>query len=226
MKKSLLLTLILPFMHFYAFAQDCNSFYLFQNNKKEELAIFNTNGDANGTLVYNISNVSIKGNNRTAIIHADILDKKGNSISKEVANVKCSSGVVLMDMRLFLPHQQIQQFDIAKAKSSNSYLEYPAVIKNGAKLKDGTISLEIDNNGVKQALNMLIYNRTVTGTEQVNTQAGSWNCFTINYQVELAIQTGPIKIPLNFDVKEWYAPGFGIVKTTSEAGSSVLVALK
>lgn len=221
-----MLAFVLPFLHFYAFTQDCNSFYLFQNNKKEELTIYSAKGDANGTLVYNISNVSIKGNNRVATIHTDLLDKKGNSVSKEVANVKCSNGVVLMDMRLFLPHQQIQQFEITKAKSSNAYLEYPSVIKDGMKLRDGTLHLEIDNNGVKQALNMLIHDRRVTGTEQVNTQAGSWNCFVINYRVKLDIQTGPIVIPLNFDVTEWYAPGFGIIKTISQAGSSVLVALK
>jgi len=225
MKNYLLLAILLPCLHFCAFTQDCNSFYLFQNNKKEELTIYSAKGDANGTLVYNISNVSVKGNNRTAIVHTDLLDKKGNSVSKEVANVKCTNGVMLMDMRLFLPHQQIQQFEIAKAKSSTAYLEYPAVIKEGMTLKDGTLYLEIDNNGVKQALNMLIHNRRVAGTEQVNTQAGSWNCFVINYQLKLDVQTGPIAIPLNFDVTEWYAPGFGIIKTISQAGSSVLVAL-
>jgi hypothetical protein len=48
----------------------------------------------------------------------------------------------------------------------------------------------------------------------------------ISYQVKLNIQTGPIAIPLNYNATEWYAPGFGIVKTESEAGSTEIISIK
>ena len=132
----------------------------------------------------------------------------------------------MMDMNLFLPQQQTEQFNKAQARVKNAFLEYPAAMKTGDRLKDGSFNMEIDNNGLKQILKMQILNRTVTGTEKVSTKAGNWNCIAISYQVKLNIQTGPIVIPLNYNATEWYAPGFGIVKTVSEAGSTEIVAVK
>ena len=134
--------------------------------------------------------------------------------------------MLMMDMNLFLPQQQTEQFNKPHAKVKNAFLEYPPEIKPGSTLKDGAFTMEIDNNGLKQTLKMQIFNRRATGTEKITTTAGSWDCITIHYEVKLNMQTGPIAIPLNFEVTEWYAPGVGIVKTESEAGATEIVAIQ
>jgi hypothetical protein len=35
-----------------------------------------------------------------------------------------------------------------------------------------------------------------------------------------------IGIPMNMDVTEWYAPGFGTVKTESNSGDTEIVSIK
>jgi hypothetical protein len=35
-----------------------------------------------------------------------------------------------------------------------------------------------------------------------------------------------IGIPMNFDVTEWFAPGFGVVKTESNGGTTQVTAIK
>ena len=224
--KNLLLVLAFAFANQDASAQSCASFYLLQNNKTVELAVYNKKGNANGTIIYKISSQPAKGNTTTATIHTNLLDKEGKSVNKGVSNVRCSNGIIMIDMNLFLPQQQTEQFNKAHAKVKNAFLEYPAVMKTGDQLKDGAFNMEIDNNGLKQILKMQIFNRKVTGTEKVSTKAGTWDCIAISYQVNLNIQTGPIAIPLNYDATEWYAPGFGIVKTTSETGSTEIVSIK
>ena len=221
------LLFVLPFLLLCknADAQSCASFYLLQNNKTIQVAVYSNKGNANGTILYKSSVQPAKGNSITATLHTTLLDKEGKPLNKGVSNVKCSSGTLLMDMNLFLPQQQTEQFNRAHAKVKNAFLEYPAVLQTGDHLKDGAFNMEIDNNGVKQILKMQILNREVTGAEKVSTKAGVWDCMTITYQVKLNIQTGPINIPLNFDATEWFAPGFGIVKTESEAGSTEIVAI-
>ena len=223
--KNLLLVCVFAFTNQDATAQNCASFYLLQNNKTVELAVYNNKGNANGTILYKISNQSSKGNTSAATIHTNLLDKEGKSVNKGISYVKCTNGIVMIDMNLFLPQQQTEQFNKAHAKVKNAFLEYPAAMKTGDQLKDGAFNMEIDNNGLKQILKMQILNRKVTGTEKVSTKAGTWDCIAISYQVKLNIQTGPIAIPLNYTATEWYAPGFGIVKTVSETGSTEIVAV-
>ncbi len=207
-------------------AQQCGSFYLLQQNKTITFAAYNKKGNANGKIIYKISAQVVKGNSITATVQTNLLNKEGKSVNKGTSNVKCTAGMLMMDMNLFLPQQQTEQFNKPQAKVKNAFLEYPPGIKPGSTLKDGAFTMEIDNNGLKQTLKMQLFNRRATGEEKITTSAGSWDCIIIHYEVKLNIQTGPIAIPLNFEATEWYAPGFGIVKTESEAGATEIVAIQ
>lgn len=209
-----------------AAAQTCGSFYLLQNNKTTQLGVYNNKGLENGSIIIRSSLQPSKGNTANATLYTSLVDKGGKQLTKGTSNVFCNNGVLSMDMNLFLPQQQIEQFNRAQAKIKTAFLEYPADMKSGNKLKDGLYHIEIDNNGVKQTLKMQIVNRQVTGTETITTKAGSWDCVTITYQVKLNIQTGPINIPLNYEVTEWFAPGFGIVKTKSESGTTEIINIR
>ena len=207
-------------------AQHCGSFLLLQNNKTITLDLYNKRGLANGKIVYKTSSRNIRGNTITATIQTRLLDKDGKLINHGTSKVKCANGTIMTDMNLFLPQQQIEQFNQVTAKVKEGSLEYPANINPGSELKDGSFMMEMDNNGIKQTLKMQIFNRKAKGVEKITTKAGSWNCVIINYQVKLNIQTGPIDIPLNYEVTEWFAPEFGIIKTVSEAGTTEIAAIQ
>lgn len=212
--------------HNFLFSQDCRSSYFLQQNKTVDLAIYNKRGDDNGMISYKILSVSAKGQATTGVVKSDMLDKTKKTISSSLNNVKCENGIMFMDMKLFLPQQQAEQFAKADTKAKNAYLEYPIAAKPGDQLKDGNFEIVTDKNGLKQTLKMHIYNRQVTGTQKITTAAGSWDCLVITYQTKLDMQTGPIAVPLTFDTTEWYAPGFGIVKSVGKNGSMELVAVR
>ena len=155
-----------------------------------------------------------------------MFDKKGKSIIKADMNVKCNGGVMMMDMKIFIPSQQAEQFNKAEATASNVFLEYPSNMKAGDNLKDGNFNMEINNNGLKQTLNMVIDNRKVESKESVTTPAGTWDCFKISFHSKLNIKTGPIGIPMNIEGTEWFAPGFGIVKSESKNGGTEITSIK
>lgn len=210
----------------HAFAQDCNSYYYLQNNKIVEMTIYNKKGDAGGKVIYTVSKVSGNASALTATVNTEMLDKKGKSIAKGANNIKCDNGVMMMDIKMFLPQQQAEMLKETEATASNVYLDYPATMSVGDKLKDANFNMDMNTNGMKQSMSMNITDRNVAAKESVTTTAGTWECYKIVYKSNTNIKTMGIGIPFNMDVAEWFAPGFGTVKTESKYGSTVITSIK
>lgn len=222
MKKTLfLLSTCLGF--FSLNAQDCKNYIYLQGNKTIEMTIYNKKGDANGKQVYKISDVTGSGSSISALVNSEMFDKKGKTISKASGNYKCNGGVMMVDMKMSIPSAQMEQFKDAEVKADNVYIEYPAAMNIGDQLKDGNISMDIDNKGLKQSLSMSITNRKVEGKESVTTTAGTWECYKISSKAKLTIKTAGIGIPMNFEQTEWFAPSFGIIKTESRNGAGTAI---
>jgi hypothetical protein len=221
MKKILLLaTLALGFK---ANAQSCSNYYFLQNNKTIEMAMFSKNDKPAGKLVYNVTNVQKSGGMLSSTINEEMFNDNGKSLSKGVINMKCNGGVYMMDLKSFIPQQQAAQLKDIDAKSE-FYLEYPAGIKVGDVLKDGSFTMNM-NNGM--SAEMEITNRKVEAEEEVTTPAGTWKCMKITYHSKVKTKIGGIGIPFNMDQTEWYAPGFGVVRSTSNKNTRVeIVSIK
>jgi hypothetical protein len=207
-------------------AQDCKNYYFFQKNKTIEMTIYNKKGDANGKQVYTVSDVSNGSADASASVNSELFDKKGKSIAKGHSEIVCKSGVMMVDMKMQLPQQQQEQFSKADVKADNIYIEYPVSMKVGDDLKDATLDMTIDNSGMKQTVNMVTSNRKVEAKESITTTAGTWDCFKISYKSKITIKTMGMGIPFNIEGFEWFAPGFGIVKTESKHGGTAITAIK
>ena len=85
------------------FSQNCNTYYFLQNNKTIEMTIYNKKGEENGKQVYMVSKVETSGDNVTATLNSEFFDKKGKSTIKAVNEIKCSGGVMMMDMKMSMP---------------------------------------------------------------------------------------------------------------------------
>jgi hypothetical protein len=203
--------------------QDCKNYYYLQNNKTIEMTIYNKKGEASAKQVYTVSNYKSSGGSSSANVASEMFDKKGKSVNKSNAVVKCTGGVMMMDMKMSLP--QGQQYGNTDAKAENVYLEYPAAMNVGANLKDGHMELETDNNGMKQTITMDVINRKVEGKEKITTPAGTWDCYKITNNTKMKIKTMGIGIPMNMEVTEWFAPGFGIVKSQSKYGETLITSI-
>lgn len=190
------------------------------------MSIYNKKGEENGKQVYAVSDVKNGGSATTAILHSEMFDKKGKSIARGKGAIQCKGGVMMVDMKLTLPAAQQEQFASADATADNLYMEYPANMKVGEQLKDATMNLEIDNKGMKQSVNVVVNERKVAGQESITTTAGTWECFQISYKSRITIKTMGIGIPVNVEGTEWFAPGFGVVKTQSKHGGTAITAIR
>ena len=226
MRSTLLLASFVGLLSNASLAQDCNTYYFLQKNKTVEMTIYNKKGDANGKQVYTVSDVTNNGDNTTATVNSEMFDKKGKSIAKGHSQIACQGGIMMIDMTMQLPQQQQEQFSKADVKADKIFIEYPNNMKPGDKLKDATLSMDIDNSGMKQNINMVTSDRTVAAKETVTTTAGTWDCFKITYKSKITVKTMGIGMPFNIEGTEWFAPGFGIVKTESKHGGTAITAIK
>ncbi len=222
MKNLLLIILLLATS--VSFSQTCKTYYFLQNNKTIEMTIYNKKGEVNGKQVYMVSNVQTSGNNVTATLNSEMFDKNGKSMVKAVNEIKCTDGVMMMDMKMNMP--QTQQTTDVNATASNVYIEYPPNMKEGDNLKDAIMQIVVDNKGMKQTMDMQVINRKVQGKESITTTAGTWDCYKITNTTKMKIKTMGIGIPVNTDVTEWFAPGFGVVKSETKSGGTAITAIR
>jgi len=220
-------TLAFLFFSEILFSQDCSNYYYLQNNKTIEMTITNKKGNESGKMTYTISDSKKSGSSASATLHSEFVDAKGKSITKGTNNVKCENGMMQMDMKVFIPPAQLEQMKSGTASASDVYLEYPASMNIGDQLKDGQLNMDYESvSGLKSSIEISITQRKVEGKESVTTTAGTWECFKISAHNKILAKIANIGIPINMDVTEWFAPGFGIVKTESRTGKTEITSIK
>ena len=208
------------------FGQDCQSYYFLQNNKTVEMTTYNRKGTQIGKLVYSITGVKNMGSSLTATVNEEMFDKNGKSTMKATNEIECNGGVLMMDIKMNMPQSSSPEFKDANAKVSNVFIEYPSSMQVGDQLKDATMQMEVSNKDMSQNMDMKVVNRKVVAKEMVTTPAGTWDCFRITSTVQMKIKTMGIGIPMKIDQTEWFSPGFGIVKSESKSGSTMLTAIR
>lgn len=208
-------------------AQDCKNFFYLQNNKVVEMSIFNRKGKPDGKCTYTVQEVKKNGSSVISKVKSEIVSEKGKLLATALTNVKCTGGVMMMDMSMFIPAGNMQQVKNVDATANAVYLDYPANMQVGGQLPDGHFKMNTSSgDGLNSELEMDITERKVTAKESVTSPAGTWECFKITYHSKLKIRVAGIGIPINMDVTEWFAPGFGVVKTESKYGSTLITAIR
>lgn len=224
MKK--IYSLLLLTVGYTGFSQPCGNYFFLQSHKTIEMTILNKKGKESGKMVYVISDVATKGNVTTGTVNSELLDKNGKSVSKAQNSIQCDNGNLMMDMKMFIPSTQREQMGDISATGTANYLEYPSVLKEGDALRDASFAMDFKSaSGIGGHISIDMTNRKVQGKESVTTPAGTWDCYKITYHSKMVFKIG-IGIPLNADVTEWYAPGFGVVKTDSGNGTTEITAIK
>jgi len=190
------------------------------------MTITNKSGKESGKMTYVVSDSKKTGNTTSATINSEFVDAKGKTITKATNIVKCENGVMQMDMKTFIPPAQAEQIRTGEAKATDVYLEYPANMNIGDQLKDGQFNMDYESGGLKSSIEISITDRKVEGKETITTSAGTWECYKISAKNKITSKIAGIGIPIKMDVIEWFAPGFGVVKTESKSGKTEITSIK
>lgn len=198
-------------------AQSCGGFYYFNNNEVE-MTLYDKSDKENGKVIYKISNVRNEGGATTSQINSRMLNEKGKELSAAEGKFQCTGGVLAINMKMLVPADQGRAVKM-DANMKDVFLEYPSNMAVGTQLKDGEFSMDMSGGSpIAMSMTFRATNRKVESRESVTSPAGNWDCFKITSEQSIKTVIG-----LNFTVVEWFAPGFGVVKseTYSKGGKKM-----
>ena len=184
-------------------AQSCSDFINASNGKK----LVYSNMDAKGNEQGKINYTSAKKDASTVSYHTEIIDKKGQSMGTSDSEIKCNGDALRIDMKSFVPAASAKQLGKMQVTGDAKYLIYPLNVKAGQTLEDGTMTMNITNDGRQMGdMQMDITNRKVEQAETINSPAGSFDCFRISYDAMVKIKMMGIGFPVHMHVIEWFSP--------------------
>jgi hypothetical protein len=192
-------TMLMPL----AKAQSCSDFINASNGKK----LVYSNMDAKGKEQGKINYTSTKKDASTVNYHTEIIDKNGKSMGTSDSEIKCTGDALRIDMKSFVPASSAKQLEKMQITGEAKYLVYPLNVKAGQTLEDGTMTMNITNDGHQMGdMQMDITNRKVEQAETISTTAGSFDCFRISYDAMMKIKMMGIGFPVHMHVVEWFSP--------------------
>ena len=189
-----------------AVAQNCGQFVGAVNGKKLVYVNLDAKGNSQGKITY----TATKKNSSTVIIHSEFIDKEGKPGPSGDSELICDGNAIKVDMKSFVPASSMKQYNNMQITGEVKYMADPLNLSVGQKLDDGSVTIDLGNNGQStSAIEMDIINRVVEKAETVTTNAGSFDCYKITYDSTVKMKMMGIGIPLHIKVAEWFSPKLG-----------------
>lgn len=203
MKKLIAAAIAVTMLVPLAKAQSCSDFINASNGKKLVYSNMDGKGNEQGKINY----TSTKKDASTVTYHTEVIDKKGQTMGSSDSEIKCNGDALRIDMKSFVPPASAKQLGKMQVTGEAKYLVYPLNVKAGQTLEDGTMTMNITNDGHQMGdMQMDITNRKVEQAETVSTPAGSFDSFRISYDAMVKIKMMGIGFPVHMHVVEWFSP--------------------
>jgi hypothetical protein len=162
------------------------------------------------------------------LVNVKLKDKKERLVQETQHSYECENGVFYFDMKNFVASSYNESNENTNIMVQGSNLAYPNDMKVGDDLPDASVEVRIESQGMTlNEFSIFIENRKVEKKEEIETPAGTFNCYKITYtnMVE-GIRTSETKSI------SWLAEGIGYIKTENYSekdkllGSEVLTEVK
>lgn len=212
---SLILIIIFSLKFEFTFSQ-CNTFFNYNPGMVMELETFNAKNKKTGKIINQVKKYSDESNKYEAFINSTQFDDKDKKISEGEYTISCNNGTISLDLKSLIPQESLNAYENMEVSFTGDNLEIPNSLKKGDKLKDGNLNGEVkdkNSNSIFSTLDFKITDRTVEGQESVTTNAGTFDCYKISYNMILNTRMMGINIPVNMKGIDYIAPNVGVVKS-------------
>lgn len=203
-------------------AQDCSDHAVFHKGTVMTVAHFNAKGKELGTQTsVTESTAPIDGGIRAEIRSTSRI--KGGSNDEVTLTMTCAGGDITVDLRSFLPSDQVKAYEGWEVSFEGDDLTFPAALAAGQKLPDGKMIMTLKMPGAEDAppglptttrFEVSITNRQVVAQESVTTRAGTFDAYKVTFDSQFEMKGAmPLAIRNTTSHVEWYVPGIGTVKS-------------
>lgn len=210
MKKNLiLLSLIFMMIVPAGMSQDCSFFYPMEVGTLIELQHYDRKSKPAGKTRQEIIDKQTDQGAMKIAVKSTFFDEKDKEMMTSDLTMECKDGVFTFDMDQYLNDEMLAGMKEMEFTIGGDNLEFPDRMSPGDQLKDGSIRLIVPDMPMMNQTTT-VYNRKVEAIENVTTEAGTFECYKISYDVltdaMIDIQTKGI---------EWIARDVGTVRTES-----------
>ena len=209
----------------------CNDYYVLEQGTEWTYENFNKNGKTAGKNQQKVTAYEKTGSGFKATINSVIFSDKGKKAMEGDLEMTCENGVMIMDMRKFIPEEQQKAFSSYEMKMESENLELPSKLSVGQSLKNGSITMTAVGSPIPMNMSVQITDRKVVAKETITTPAGTFECYKITSKSNTQTKMG-INMSFEFSSTEWIAEKAGMVKSESfdkngkSNGYTVLVSRK
>ena len=134
-----------------------------------------------------------------------------DSVFMTELELKCKDGKYYVDMESYIGESTLTPYSDMETTFEVENMTIPAEMKVGETLDNGKVTVTISNNGMKiMTISVNISNRKVEAKEDITTQAGTFECYKISYDISTKML-----ITIKASTVEWYAKNVGVVRSES-----------
>ncbi len=210
MKKSFKIGLLLMFAVLTGMkAQECKLFFPTEVGTVREMKHYDKKDRLTGITRQEVLDYRESANKLELVIQAEMKDDKGKELTSNELSLYCEDGVFYMDMSEFIPEQSKAALESMEFTIEQENLRYPSNLSVGDELDDGMVTMNVKQMPMLNTT-VTIYDRKVVAREPVATDAGTFDCFKITYDIE-----SKSMMTFNMSSVEWINPEVGIVKSES-----------
>lgn len=211
MKKYPLFILILVLSSLTASAQ-CNDYYVIGQGHEWTYETFNGKGKLSGKNQQKVTAYQQTSSGFKATINSVFFNEKGKKLMEGDLELSCENGTIIMDMRKFIPEEQMKAMGSYEMKIESENLELPSKLSVGQTLKNGSITMTAVGSPIPIKMEVTITDRKVEAKETITTPAGKFECFKISSKSNSKTQMG-MNMSFEFSNTEWIAEKVGMVKS-------------
>lgn len=194
------------------YAQDCEMYFPQKEGTIATRKNFDKKDKLTQTQKQKIVSKTTTGSVTTIAYETQTFDNKNKLEFTVQSEVRCENGVFYFDMKGMMDPKSMQNYKESEVKITASDLEMPSNPQVGQTLKDGNFTVTMANPNPMFNMDMIVkvYNRKVEAIEDITTEAGTFSCVKITYDVEIkSIFTMKTK------ATEWISKNVGSVKQES-----------
>ena len=212
MKQYFILFLVAVFAAQTSNAQSsCSTYYPLVDGANFQYTNYDKKGKEEGKINYTVTNVESSGDNVSATMMMEMVDKKGNTYTSDY-NMACEGNVVKIDFKSLMNEQMLSQMGDVEMDISGTDVELPNSLSVGQELPDANMQLKMKMGGaINMNTNVETINRKVEKQESVTTPAGTFDCYVIYSETK----TKMMMTNQTFPSRTWLAEGVGMVKQES-----------
>lgn len=190
-------------------AQDCTMYFPDRIGTVREMKFYDQRDRLTTITKQEIIDKIESGNNTSVKVRSTSYDKDENEVHTGELEIICEDGVFRFDLRDFLDPNTLAAYEEMGIEITADNLIYPAAMSENDILPDGELTMVVrSGNTTIVTIGITISNRTLEGIEDVTTDAGTFTCYKISYD----ISTKAGFITTSGSAIEWIAPEVGLVR--------------